>query len=302
MNTSVHTVRGWGGRGFTLIELLVVVSIVALLISILLPSLSKARQKARTSVCRSNLHQLALAVRYYAGDNSDRLPYILGTDIDGDGRHNNAPYYQYHQLFHFWGYLKGLKIFICPSARDHNSVVAYREPDAPSRHSYYTVRKADDRYIQAYRRNWWPDINPTDYPGPLVLPLYTEYWFNDFSEGATLVDGTEVFAINGGKMGRIPHPNLAVVISDARWDLLVPNDGSPGPKGPEFLRHDEGLNFAFLDGHVSWLRADRFLDSRGTANGTRSPKDYDAYGNRPFYAWGLTSKGLDALEGHNSTP
>ncbi len=277
--------------GFTLIELLVVVAIIALLISILLPSLSKAKSKARTAVCQSNLHQLALATTYYARDNRDRLPYILGTDANGDGRFNNAPFYQYHQLFDFWQYLKDLKIFVCPSARDDNSVITLRDPGAPPYHSYYTVRKADDRYIQAYRQNWWPDIKPTDYPGPLVDPLYTEYWFNDWSEGARTADGKPVPAINGGLIGKIPHPNLSVVIADSMWNLPA-----------ETLRHDSGLDFAFLDGHVAWVAQHKFLDLHGIVGGPHQPDDYDAYGNRPFYCWGLTDTGIDGVEGHNSTP
>jgi prepilin-type N-terminal cleavage/methylation domain-containing protein/prepilin-type processing-associated H-X9-DG protein len=61
------------GSGFTLIELLVVVSIIALLISILLPSLSAARQQARGTVCMSNLKRLGVSTALYLTENSQRF-------------------------------------------------------------------------------------------------------------------------------------------------------------------------------------------------------------------------------------
>ena len=61
-------------KGFTLIELLVVISIIALLVSILMPALSKARAMARRSACSSNMHQNGLTLQLYANDNNDRLP------------------------------------------------------------------------------------------------------------------------------------------------------------------------------------------------------------------------------------
>ena len=60
--------------GFTLIELLVVVAIIALLISILLPSLNRARAMSRSAVCKSNLHQVGLALQIHLMENKDWIP------------------------------------------------------------------------------------------------------------------------------------------------------------------------------------------------------------------------------------
>ena len=74
-------------RAFTLIELLVVIAIIALLIGILLPSLGAARESARTTVCRSNTRQVAIAMTTFALDNDGRLPHggaqVVG-EINGE--------------------------------------------------------------------------------------------------------------------------------------------------------------------------------------------------------------------------
>jgi prepilin-type N-terminal cleavage/methylation domain-containing protein/prepilin-type processing-associated H-X9-DG protein len=273
MKAGTFKERSRRGRGFTLIELLVVVAIIALLIAILLPSLQKARDKARSSVCQSNLRQLGLATTYYAEDENGRLPYILGTDINGDGQPVNAPFYQYHQIFDFWPYLKDLEIFICPSAHDENSVKVYEE-SMNEWASYYTVFKSDDRYLQAYREGWWPNINPADFPGRKIDVLYTEYWFNDWSWGAPLPQ------VAGGRIDEIPFPNYTVVMSDGVYETMNP-------------RHDGANQFVFLDCHVERIERERYWDWRGVSAGY-VPKDYDPYGNRPFWIWGLTREGFNA--------
>jgi prepilin-type N-terminal cleavage/methylation domain-containing protein len=63
-------------KGFTLIELLVVIAIIALLVSILLPSLSRARELAKRAVCMANLNGIGKAMGLYKAGNNDSYPFI----------------------------------------------------------------------------------------------------------------------------------------------------------------------------------------------------------------------------------
>ncbi len=61
-------------RGFTLIELLVVIAVIAVLASLVLPTLGSAKRKALSAACLSNLHQIGLALDLYVQDSNDRIP------------------------------------------------------------------------------------------------------------------------------------------------------------------------------------------------------------------------------------
>jgi len=109
-------------KGFTLVELLVVIGIIALLISILLPALNRARRQAKTLVCLSNLRQMGNAWTMYLSENKGHLPnYIWHTSPPGAGLAGPA-LTEFCWRGYWMGILNDLRIngnqLLCPEAQE----------------------------------------------------------------------------------------------------------------------------------------------------------------------------------------
>jgi prepilin-type N-terminal cleavage/methylation domain-containing protein len=197
-------------EGFTLIELLIVISIIALLMAVLLPALSRAREQAKRAVCGNNLKQIGVAMIGYTGDYDDALPWYGNppNKPDKDDLHpyaafrcKHAPNDNYYQngtsgcpagdggrpipmkLGCLWarGYIGDGKVFYCPSNRDPQyRYESYTKPDP----AYSGLSSAWGMPHQAYNlsatptHNDWIRIGLTYYPidesfkePPFLIPM-----------------------------------------------------------------------------------------------------------------------------------
>ena len=168
--------------GFTLVELLVVISIIAVLISLLLPALAQARASAQSTVCLSNLQQVALAATEYAQDNQGRgpsyvlnpadarnndtafwdqmlLPYVVSTATVGNHHLSKGPQVQYFGQFTNYTLTT---VFLCPTAAAENHFVHWWHSGVMNWRTYE---------INSLLAGAWPNGDGVSNPGEKSAPL-----------------------------------------------------------------------------------------------------------------------------------
>ena len=110
-------------KKFTLIELLVVIAIFGILASMLIPSLHKAREKGRITVCLNNLKNIGYTTYMYTNDHNDQF-YSEWNGWDGERYYENGEfvieYYGNYQVLYDHLYLKSKSSFMCPSFNIEN--------------------------------------------------------------------------------------------------------------------------------------------------------------------------------------
>ena len=241
-------------RGFTLIELLVVIAIIALLAAILFPVFAKAREKARQTQCLSNIKQLALAVLMYANDHDEFLPpTVHGTPSDPAipllAECANMPGSSPINWNRCWNWVNGVYPYIrnrglyaCPSyAGNYTNIVGLTPPlmrisYAPNRGGSWMHGPRFTRGETCLKcgRECWPNYPPMNWRTPPRPP-------------------SEVTRAPADTILLLEHMRGGPWREFDTWHVYWQTYYTGEPNAYKHT-HNDGDNFAFVDGHCRWMR------------------------------------------------